>query len=326
MYLADFQEYFKMSLFFTRYLIASTDHIAQRLDNFLFSQVKRLPKSCLYRLLRQGKIKVNQKRCKPSYRLQANDKVTLPTLYLDQAASPPPQPSSHLQALISQAILFENDQFLILNKPHGIAVHGGSGIRLGVIEILRQMRPVHAYLELAHRLDRDTSGCLLIAKKASILKQLHSLLRMGHMEKIYWALVDGQWPSNLIEIQRSLKKNQLYSGERIVKVDPLGKTAVTQFRILKSFSHNTLLEVQPITGRTHQIRVHAQHATYPIAGDEKYGNKTCNQSLRALGLKRLFLHAAQIRFKLSPQDPVISTSAPLPTDLQQVLKRLEKIV
>lgn len=303
-------------------LTITPEELGQRLDNFLFTRLKGLPKSCLYRLLRQGKIRVNQKRKKPAYRLQPADNIRIPSIQL-----PPPillkKPSHSLCILLNNAILFENDALLVMNKPAGIAVHGGSGMSLGIIEALRQMRPAGTYLELAHRLDRETSGCLLIAKKPSLLRQLHALLRDGNIEKTYWTLVGGYWPSDLTEIGFALQKNQIQSGERIVRISATGKTALTRFRIQKRFKTVTLLEAELCTGRTHQIRVHTQQVLHPIAGDEKYGDKSLNQSLRVMGLKRLFLHAYQLRFT-SPLTGPFCIKAPLPLDLNQLLNQLDK--
>jgi len=304
-----------------QHFIVVPEQANQRLDNFLLTRLKGLPKSCLYRLLRQGKIRVNQKRSKPAYRLQINDSVKVPSLKL----TPPlqiQQPSLSLQTLLEKSILFEDSNLIVINKPYGIAVHGGSGINLGVIEAMRQLRPTQRYLELAHRLDKDTSGCLLIAKKPAFLRHLHALLReSNHIEKTYLTLVAGHWPSTLQSVNLPLRKNQLSSGERIVKIDQNGKSSLTKFRVLEYFQHSTLLEAQLCTGRTHQIRVHTQQALHPIAGDEKYGNKLFNQSLRKLGLKRLFLHAHQVRFALPVTNQPICVQAALPYDLQAVLQQ-----
>lgn len=302
--------------------IITPEQVSQRLDNFLLTRLKGLPKSCLYRLLRQGKIRVNQKRSKPAYRLQANDVLKTPLLRLDTAPVVLRKPSDSLRILLKKSILFEDDKLIILNKPQHMAVHGGSGISLGIIEALRQLRPTQAYLELAHRLDRETSGCLLIAKKPAVLRQLHMLFRTQCIEKTYLTLVSGYWSAALKSINVSLKKNQLRSGERIVKVDAEGKSAFTQFKLLKRFTNASLLEVKLRTGRTHQIRVHAQYAGHPVAGDEKYGDKAFNQVLRANGLQRLFLHAAQVRFTLPLAAQSICVQATLPPDLRATLKQL----
>lgn len=304
-----------------QYLTITNDHSGQRLDNFLMSRLKGLPKSRLYRSIRKGELRINKKRVKPDYRLQEGDIIRIPPLRL----SPPIKknfPSEQLITLIEKAVIFEDKNLLALNKPSGIAVHGGSGIQLGVIEALRQLRPQLKFLELVHRLDRDTSGCLLLAKKSSVLKELHELLRSGNMEKTYLALVTGHWPKSIYKVDAPLCKNQLQSGERIVRVQAEGKASLTEFSILQCFAESTLVAAKPITGRTHQIRVHAQYAKHPIIGDEKYGNKEANKKMRSLGCKRLFLHANQLKFNLPTTQQTITLNAELPNELTEVLKKL----
>jgi 23S rRNA pseudouridine955/2504/2580 synthase len=304
-----------------QYLTITSDQSGQRLDNFLVSRLKGLPKSRLYRIIRKGDLRINKKRVKPDYRLQEGDIIRVPPLRL----SPPTKkiiPSEQLASLFEKAVIFEDKSFLAINKPSGIAVHGGSGIHLGVIETLRQLRPQLKFLELAHRLDRDTSGCLLLVKKSSVLKELHELLRSGNIKKTYLALVAGHWPKSLLKVDAPLSKNQLRSKERIVRVQKEGKISLTQFTVKQYFSESTLVAAMPITGRTHQIRVHAQHAEHPIVGDEKYGNKDINKKMRTLGCKRLFLHASQLRFNLPSTGQTITLNAELPDDLNKVLKRL----
>ena len=304
-----------------QYLTITSDHAGQRLDNFLISRLKGLPKRRLYRIIRKGDLRINKKRVKPDYRLQEGDIIRIPPLRL----SPPTKkaiPSEQLISLFEKAIIFEDKSFLALNKPTGIAVHGGSGIHLGVIETLRQLRPQLKFLELAHRLDRDTSGCLLLVKKSSVLKELHELLRSGNIKKTYLALVAGHWPKSLLKVDVPLSKNQLRSGERIVRVQTEGKISLTQFSVQQYFTESTLVAAVPITGRTHQIRVHAQYAKHPIIGDEKYGNKDVNKEMRKLGCKRLFLHASQLKFDLPSTGQTIILNAELPDDLNAVLKQL----
>jgi 23S rRNA pseudouridine955/2504/2580 synthase len=305
-----------------QHLTVTADHGGQRLDNYLLSRLKGLPKSRLYRIIRKGELRVNKKRVKPDYRLQEGDIIRIPPLRL----APPSEkkiPSQKLSDLIEKAIIFEDKNFLAINKPSGIAVHGGSGIQLGVIEALRALRPQQKYLELVHRLDRDTSGCLLVAKKSSILKELHELLRMGAIKKIYLALVEGHWPKSLKKIDVPLDKNQLQSGERIVRVDTRGKNCLTQFHPVHYFPDTTLVEAMPITGRTHQIRVHAQYAKHPIIGDEKYGNKAINKKMRGLSCKRLFLHASELTFTLPSLEQKFTLKAELPDELKFCLNQLQ---
>lgn len=304
-----------------QYLTITNDHSGQRLDNFLMSRLKGLPKSRLYRIIRKGELRVNKKRVKPDYRLQQGDIVRIPPLRLPSPLKKTPA-SKQLMIHLEKTIIFEDENLLAINKPSGIAVHGGSGIQLGVIETLRQLRPYLKYLELVHRLDRDTSGCLLLAKKSSILKEVHALLRAGHIKKSYFALVAGRWPKSISKINVPLHKNQLQSGERIVRVQIQGKKALTEFSIKQYFTESTLVEARPITGRTHQIRVHAQYAKHPIIGDEKYGDKEINKKMRSLGCKRLFLHAKQLQFYLPSTQQTITLDAELPSELTAILKKL----
>jgi 23S rRNA pseudouridine955/2504/2580 synthase len=298
------------------------DHAGQRVDNFLISRLKGLPKSHLYRILRKGEVRVNKKRIKPDYRLQAKDNLRIPPLRLSVGSEAPPIPSQSAQSLLTQRILYEDANLLVINKPAGMAVHGGSGINFGVIEALRHMRPKERNLELVHRLDRDTSGCLLLAKKPSILKQLHELMRNGHIEKLYVTLVKGYWPKDRYSVDAPLKKYELRSGERMVNVHPEGKTALTEFQVIKRFATTTLLEAHLKTGRTHQIRVHAKHVGHPVVGDEKYGDKEFNKELRKQGCKRLFLHASSLAFTLPEAEQPIKVTAELDADLQACLARL----
>lgn len=293
----------------------------QRIDNFIIKHAKGLPKSHVYQILRKGEVRVNKKRIKPDYRIKAGDVVRLPPLRLS-APSAPQIPSQTLQQLLTDRILFEDKGLLIVNKPSGIAVHGGSGISIGIIEALRSMRPKELSLELVHRLDRETSGCLVLAKKPSVLKEVHELLRTGQVEKRYLALVEGHWPNYLREIDEPLKKFHLQSGERMVSVDSSGKSSLTTFRIIQRFADATLVEAQPKTGRTHQIRVHATHAGHPIIGDDKYGEKDVNKKFRALGCKRLFLHASAITFILPTTGKNYSIKAPLDSELESLLTKL----
>jgi len=276
------------------YLNISSEFAGQRIDNFLHTHLKGVPKSYVYRILRKGEVRINKGRVQPTYRLQENDLLRIPPVRQkiehNQAIN-----KNHLQSL-SQNILYEDKYLFIINKPAGMAVHGGSGLSFGVIEGLRALYP-QLSLELVHRLDRETSGCLMISKKRSILKQLHQQLQEGKIQKQYLALVQGQWNPHMTEVDAPLRKNMLQSGERIVRVDKMGKPAQTQIAIEKSFKNMTLLRIHPMTGRTHQIRVHTAHCKHPIAGDEKYGDAPFNQQIKQhYGLKRLFLHAIHLAF------------------------------
>lgn len=292
----------------------------QRIDNFLTAYLKGVPKSFIYRVLRRGEVRVNKGRAKPTYRLQAGDRVRIPPLRrtVPQAKT---LPSKKVLTLIRDSILYEDPGMLIINKPAGVAVHGGSGVSFGVIEILRADRPEAPYLELVHRLDRDTSGCLIIAKRRSILRHLHKLLREDGVEKRYLALLRGGWQGGEHRVRAPLRKNILQSGERLVKVEAEGKASQTLFRPLRRWSAATLVEALPLTGRTHQIRVHATHIGRPIAGDEKYGDSDFNRAMQEKGLRRLFLHAASLRFTTADGQP-IEISAPLDPALEAVLSAL----
>ena len=303
------------------WLQVGPEDAGQRIDNYLLRQLKGVPKSRIYRLLRKGEVRVNKGRIKPEYRVQSGDQVRIPPLRQAERASS--SPAEGLVSRIEAAILYEDERLLVLNKPAGVAVHGGSGIRHGVIEALRAARPTAPMLELVHRLDRDTSGCLVIAKKRSALRNLHQLLREGGMDKRYLALVQGDWPGATRTVTAPLNKNQLKGGERFVTVDAEGKAARTLFRPLTRFAGATLLDVELDTGRTHQIRVHGAHIGHPLAGDEKYGDPAFNKAMREMGLRRLFLHATALGFREPDREHEVHVSAPLPDDLRLVLDCLE---
>ncbi|WP_349617876.1 23S rRNA pseudouridine(955/2504/2580) synthase RluC [Azotobacter salinestris] len=293
----------------------------QRIDNFLLARLKGAPRTLIYRILRKGEVRVNKGRIKPEYKLQAGDLVRVPPLRLAERDEPVPLAQGLLERL-EAAILHEDKALMVLNKPAGIAVHGGSGLSHGVIEALRQLRPEARDLELVHRLDRDTSGLLMIAKKRSMLRHLHEALRGDGVDKRYLALVCGSWPSARKQVSAPLQKNTLRSGERMVEVDGEGREALTLFRVLRRFGDfATLVEARPITGRTHQIRVHARHAGHPIAGDAKYGDEEFTREIRALGGKRLFLHAYSLTVPL-PEGGELRLEAPVDEMWAQTLERL----
>ncbi len=295
----------------------------QRIDNFLMRQWRNVPKSHIYRLLRKGEVRVNGKRAKPERRLAAGDLVRLPPIRLAAESSDTPRPPSHsMQTALLAAVIYEDTEVLVVNKPAGIAVHGGSGLSHGVIEALREARPELTELELVHRLDRDTSGCLLIAKRRAALRQLHALFREREMDKRYLALVCGRWALGKKKLDMPLITNQKQGGERMVRVHPDGQASESTFKPIDHFgSLATLMEVHIGTGRTHQIRVHAAYAHHPVAGDEKYGDKACNAALKEHGLRRMFLHAHSLSFARPTGEP-FSISAPLDSELQGVLDRL----
>lgn len=303
------------------FIQVSADQAGQRIDNFLSSRLKGVPKSRIYRLLRKGEVRVNKKRIKPEYRVAAEDMVRIPPV---RTAQPPKLPvaGAGLRHVLATSVIYENDDVLVVDKPAGLAVHGGSGINLGLIEALRQMRPDQKYLELVHRIDRDTSGCLLVAKKRSALRALQTQFREGRIDKHYRALVRGSWPRKLTHIEAPLTKNTLPSGEWLVRVDKVGKPASTLVTLLEAYAGASLLDVCLETGRTHQIRVHCQSVGHPLAGDSKYGDEAFNGSMRALGLQRMFLHAVEVVFALPGRADKISVRAPQPTELNRILERL----
>jgi len=304
-----------------RYVSVDADRAGQRLDNFLLAQMKGAPRSLVYRVLRSGEVRVNKGRAKPGYRIQAGDKVRIPPLRLAPQQEPG-RPPRALLAQLEAAVLYEDKRFMVINKPSGMAVHGGSGISFGVIEGVRALRSRETGLELVHRLDRDTSGCLLLAKRRSMLRWLHRLIRENAVDKRYLALLAGAQPWKTTQVEAPLRKNTLQGGERVVRVDPEGKPSKTFFRRVRRFRDATLVEARLHTGRTHQIRVHAAHLDAPVLGDGKYGDRRANQTLRELGLKRLFLHASNLTFELPEGEGRFEIRAPLPPDLEELLKKL----
>jgi len=305
-----------------QWLDISTEQAGQRIDNFLLRFLKGVPKSRIYRLLRKGEVRVNKGRIKPEYRLKFGDQVRIPPVRVSESklASPGGQSVQKL----ADAVLYEDERLLVLNKPAGMAVHGGSGLSYGVIEALRALRPAAPYLELVHRLDRGTSGCLLIAKRRSELRMLHELLRTGEVDKRYLLLAQGDWSQGPYRVNAALKKNLMRGGERMVRVDEDGKTALTHFRFLDAYGDASLMEAELKTGRTHQIRVHAAYAGHPLAGDDKYGDTDFNRRMRSLGLKRLFLHAHTVAFEDNERHRNIHVSAPLSADLRKLIQQLEE--
>lgn len=293
----------------------------QRLDNFLLAELKGVPRSHVYRLIRSGQVRVNSGRVTPKYRLRAGDRVRIPPV---AARGPRPAPDDGNFEWLEQRIVFEDARLLVLDKPAGLAVHGGSGVSLGCIEALRALRPELPELELVHRLDRATSGCLLVAKRRSALRQLHALLREGRVEKRYLTLVQGRWPAHVGEVEAPLLTKRPASEAR-VKVDAAGKAAKSSFRVLETYARTaTLLEVAIATGRTHQIRVHTSHLGHPIAGDDRYGDEAFNAALAKLGLHRMFLHAHSVQLAWPETGEPLAVSVPLPAELAKVLTALER--
>jgi 23S rRNA pseudouridine955/2504/2580 synthase len=297
------------------------DIAGQRIDNFLRNKLKDIPKSVVYRILRKGEVRVNKKRIKPEYKLQPGDVIRIPPVTLPQSDTPQEPLSTKLEKVseLEQCILFEDDALLVLNKPSGTAVHGGSGLKFGVIEALRALRPQARFLELVHRIDRDTSGILLVAKKRSALRHLQAQFRDKSVQKYYNALVMGRWEAKCRKINAPLLKNEVNS---IVRVNPQGKASETRFKVIEVFSQATLIQASPVTGRTHQIRVHTQYAGHPIAWDDRYGDPRFDAYTGKLGLNRLFLHAAQIRFIHPTSGKTMEIVAPMEKKLERVLAQL----
>ncbi|NKC13406.1 MAG: RluA family pseudouridine synthase [Gammaproteobacteria bacterium] len=299
-----------------RYITVANEYAGQRIDNYLARILKGVPKSLLYGLLRRGEVRVNKGRVRQHRRLEQGDVVRIPPL---QVAPERVHRLPHwLEHRLRGATLFEDDRLWIINKPSGVAVHGGSGESTGLIEALRLMRGDLPYLELVHRLDKETSGCLLLAKRRSTLRAAHEALRERHAEKTYLALVAGKWPAHLRRVQAPLQKNVLRSGERVVKVHEHGKASRTDFSIMQATPQATLLQAKPVTGRTHQIRVHCAASEHPVAGDLKYGDYKVNAKMADLGLNRLFLHSHTLKLKALGVD----VKAPLAAVLTEVLERL----
>ena len=299
------------------------DQAGQRIDNFLITLEKGVPKSRIYRALRKGEVRVNKGRIKQTYRLQAGDQVRVPPLRVSEKVVIT-ELSDSLTDALENAILMEDDDILVINKPAGLAVHAGSQIQLGVIEAMRIIRPENRFVELVHRLDRDTSGCLVLAKSRTALLNLQQQMKDSETDKRYLTLTRGKWPAQENIVDLALQKNSLSSGERMVVPDINGKKSKTLFEVKQEFSGCQLVAAKLYTGRTHQIRVHSASQSHPVAGDEKYGDREFNKRLRQFGLKRMFLHAWQLSLKHPLTDEPLTFNAELPDTLKDVLKQLEK--
>jgi 23S rRNA pseudouridine955/2504/2580 synthase len=303
------------------HLQIDADQAGRRIDNLLVSLLGDVPKSHIYRMLRRGEIRINGRRAKPETRVEAADRIRLPPIRRE----PEPQTVRGGGArgqFLEGRVLHEDEEMLIVDKPAGMTVHAGSGLRYGLIETLRNARGAEHFLELAHRLDRDTSGCLIIAKSMRALRRLHGQLREGRIAKHYLLLARGTWKGPDRTISSSLKKDMRTGGEAVVRVDEhAGKHAVTHFSLRRQFAGCCLLNADLETGRTHQIRVHASHAGFPLAGDEKYGDEAFNLQMRGAGLRRLFLHAERLEIPLE-SGALVKVESPLPAELERVLAAL----
>ena len=295
----------------------------QRLDNFLLSQLKGVPKSKIYRVIRKGEVRINKKRAKPDTKLHTGDIVRVPPIRVAEPTVIAP-PSESLVALLKDAVLYEDEQVLVINKPHGLAVHRGSGLQIGLIEALRAMRAApndpSFFLELSHRIDKDTTGCVVIAKNPLFLKHIQREFKARHVHKTYQVIVHGTWPQDIIEVNAPLLKHDVQQSEKIVTVDPAGKSAVTHFKLIEHLKESSFIEASPITGRTHQIRVHCQYAGHPIVGDRKYTSQAGNPLAH---YKQLCLHAAKIEFS-TIDGQLLRISAPLEGAMLGLLEKQRK--
>ena len=304
-------------------VIVSSYDDGMRLDNYLLKIIKGMPKSRIYRMIRKGEVRINSKRAKPSSRVHINDKVRIPPNTLNK---PKPNFSSASKddlSWINNIVIYENDSFLLVNKPSGLAVHGGSGIHFGLIELLRSFRKKkYEHLELVHRLDKETSGCLLISKKKSKLRKLHEYFREGKVKKTYLGLMIGTFKNTVIEIDQPLKIISTSQSGRLAVPEDLGKKSKTKFFLKEEFKNSALFKIQPITGKTHQIRAHAKYIKTPLAGDQRYGTQP-DEIVSEYGLTRLFLHAEAISFPgLSSSESVFSFKSKLDPKLTKVLEKL----
>ena len=300
------------------------DNNDQRLDNFLITRLKGVPKSRIYRIVRKGEVRVNKGRVDINYRLVAGDIVRIPPIRVAER-TPESFITPNFKNVLLEGILFEDESLIVINKPAGFPVHGGSGINTGIIEGLRIIRPEARFLELVHRLDKDTSGCLIIAKKRSALKYLHDLFRDDQVQKTYLALLAGQWARKKLIVNAPLQKNVSKGGERMVVINKAGKAAETLFRRFTLFAEATLVEASPKTGRTHQIRVHAASLGHPIIGDDRYGIDEVNRHFKSKGYNRMFLHAATLKFQHPVTEQLLTISAPLPQPLNNLLTHEKQV-
>jgi len=303
------------------FITVGEDHAGRRLDNFLIGHFGSLPKTRIYKMIRTGEVRVNKGRIKQNYRLQTGDTLRIPPVYLSSQEKPS-TPPERLSELIGNSIIHEDEYLIAINKPSNVAVHCGSGVQYGVIEILRLQRPEAHFLELVHRLDMATSGCLLIAKDHKTLRGMHDILKNGRIKKNYLALLKGHLTDTMRTVDVPLNKVSTESGDRLVRADSAGKQALTHFHIQAHFSVASFARVELVTGRTHQIRVHAAYIDHPLAGDEKYGDWKFNRAMKKSGLNRLFLHAEKLSFEMPDTGRQINLTAHLPDELEQCLDKL----
>jgi len=297
----------------------SQDREGQRLDNFLMARLKGVPRSVIYRIIRTGQVRINGSRAKPSTRLETGDVVRVPPASV-RDSNPGDIPPAVLQ-MLTNSVVFEDQGIMVIDKPAGMVVHGGSGLSWGVVDVVRKLRPGMS-ADLVHRLDRETSGCLLLALNGDALRELNTQINDGNVEKRYLCLLDGKLGQDLVEVNEPIGQFER-SGQKFMRVDPHGKPARTTFRLLEDFAEYSFAEVQLHTGRTHQIRVHAAHLGLPLAADNRYSPALRQKFWKSRGLKRMFLHAHQISFR-SPDGETQLVSAPLPPELKQILEKLQE--
>ena len=303
-------------------ITVSQDHADRRMDNFLLAHLKNIPKSRIYQMLRRGEVRANGGRIKPDYRLQAGDNIRIPPVF-EQPRTDHGKPSARLVDMIRTRVMYEDERVIVVNKPPGLVVHAGSGSAFGVIELLRELYQPEQSLQLVHRLDKETSGCLLIAKNMVVLRQVNRALKNGEVKKEYNALLQGRLHGKNIRVDTPLQRHRTSRGEGQVRLDESGKSAISGFSTVKLFRKATLVKVSTATGRTHQIRVHAASIGHPLAGDGKYGDREFNRKMRTLGLKRMFLHAGKLSVPALKKTGKYQFSAPLPEDLEEVLLSLD---
>lgn len=306
-----------------RHVRIGPEDAGQRIDNLLLRELRGVPRGRIYSMLRKGEVRLSGRRIRPNHRVEEGDELRLPPVRTTERPAAPAL-SGALRARLAAAVLHEDEGLLVVDKPSGLAVHGGSGVKVALVEALRVMRSDIATLELAHRIDRDTSGCVLLAKRRSVLRRLHTALRERTAEKRYLALVEGAWPRGLKHLEAPLERVLAASGERFVRVSARGKPASTRVRVLRRLVGATLLEVRPETGRTHQIRVHLAHAGHPILGDEKYATPEQRAAARDRGADRLCLHAAAIAvpdWREGHEGRMRAFEAPMPEDMAAIVER-----
>ena len=297
------------------------EQAGRRIDNFLLAHLKTIPKSRIYQMLRRGEVRANGGRIKPDYRLQPGDDIRIPPVF-EQARADPGKPPERLVKTIRSCVIYEDERVVVVNKPPGLVVHAGSGSAFGVIELLRELYQPEQTLHLVHRLDKQTSGCLLLAKDMIVLRRVNLALKNGEVKKEYDALLQGRLREENIRVNTPLQRHRNRHGDGRVRTDESGKSAMSRFSTVRVFRNATLVKVSTATGRTHQIRVHAGSIGHPVAGDGKYGDREFNREMRAFGLKRMFLHAGKFSVPVLKQTGEYQFSAPLQADLEEILKRL----